>query len=60
MRGFAKWRQSDTALGLTLVSPTFIYAILLLAAPIALVVALSFWTQDYLTLIRTPDARKLS
>ena len=52
--GFAKWRQSDTALGLTLVSPTFIYAILLLAAPIALVVALSFWTQDYLTLIRTP------
>jgi spermidine/putrescine transport system permease protein len=54
MRGFAKWRQSDTALGLTLVSPTFIYAILLLAAPIALVVALSFWTQDYLTLIRTP------
>ena len=54
MSGFAKWRQSDTALGLTLVSPTFIYAILLLAAPIALVVALSFWTQDYLTLIRTP------
>ena len=50
----AKWRQSDTAQGLTLVSPTFIYAILLLAAPIALVVALSFWTQDYLTLIRTP------
>ena len=54
MSGFAKWRQSDTAQGLTLVSPTFIYAILLLAAPIALVVALSFWTQDYLTLIRTP------
>ena len=55
MSGFAKWRQSDTAQGLTLVSPTFIYAILLLAAPIALVVALSFWTQDYLTLIRTPS-----
>ena len=54
MSWFAKWRQSDTAQGLTLVSPTFIYAILLLAAPIALVVALSFWTQDYLTLIRTP------
>ena len=54
MSGFAKWRQSDTAQGLTLVSPTLIYAILLLAAPIALVVALSFWTQDYLTLIRTP------
>ena len=54
MSGFTKWRQSDTVQGLTLVSPTFIYAILLLAAPIALVVALSFWTQDYLTLIRTP------
>ena len=54
MSRFAKWRQYDTAQGLTLVSPTFIYAILLLAAPIALVVALSFWTQDYLTLIRTP------
>ena len=54
MSGFAKWRQSDTAQGLTLVSPTLIYAILLLAAPIALVVALSFWTQDYLTLIHTP------
>ena len=54
MSRFAKWRQSDTAQGLTLVSPTFIYAILLLAAPIALVLALSFWTQDYLTLIRTP------
>ena len=54
MSGFAKWRQSDTAQGLTLVSPTLIYAILLLAAPIALVVAVSFWTQDYLTLIRTP------
>ena len=54
MSRFAKWRQSDTVQGLTLVSPTFIYALLLLAAPIALVVALSFWTQDYLTLIRTP------
>ncbi len=54
MNAFAKWRRSDTAQGLALVSPTFIYALLLLAAPIALVVALSFWTQDYLTLIRTP------
>ncbi|MDG1009420.1 MAG: ABC transporter permease [Amylibacter sp.] len=54
MSGFTKWRQSDTVQGLTLVSPTFIYALLLLAAPIALVVALSFWTQDYLTLIRIP------
>jgi spermidine/putrescine transport system permease protein len=54
MSAFAKWRRSESAQGLALVSPTFIYALLLLAAPIALVVALSFWTQDYLTLIRTP------
>lgn len=54
MSAFAKWRQSENAQGLALVSPTFLYALLLLAAPIALVVALSFWTQDYLTLIRTP------
>lgn len=54
MSAFAKWRRSDNAQGLALVSPTFIYALLLLAAPIALVLALSFWTQDYLTLIRTP------
>lgn len=54
MSAFAKWRRSENAQGLALVSPTFLYALLLLAAPIALVVALSFWTQDYLTLIRTP------
>lgn len=54
MSAFARWRRSDTAQGLALVSPTFVYALLLLAAPIALVVALSLWTQDYLTLIRTP------
>lgn len=54
MSTFAKWRRSENAQGLALVSPTFIYALLLLAAPIALVVALSFWTQDYLTLDRTP------
>ena len=46
------WRRSDAAQGLLLVSPTFLYALLLLAAPLAMVVALSFWTQDYLTLIR--------
>lgn len=54
MSAFAKWRRSENAQGLALVSPTFIYALLLLAAPVGLVVALSFWTQDYLTLIRTP------
>ena len=48
------WRRSEAAQGLALVSPTFLYALLLLATPLAMVVALSFWTQDYLTLDRTP------
>ena len=39
--------------GLALVSPPFLYAILMLAAPLALVFALSLWTQNYLTLDRT-------
>ncbi|MCL5778288.1 ABC transporter permease [Limibaculum sp. FT325] len=39
--------------GLALVSPTFLYALMLLAAPLTLVVLISFWTQDYLTLDRT-------
>jgi spermidine/putrescine transport system permease protein len=34
--------------GLTLISPTLIYALLMLAAPLAMVVIFSFWTQDYL------------
>lgn len=53
MNRFAKWRRSDAAQGLALVSPTFIYSVLLLAAPLAMVIALSFWTQDYLDLDRS-------
>ena len=41
------------ALVLALVSPTLLYAILLLVAPIAVVIAYSFWTQDFLTIDRT-------
>ena len=48
------WLRTPAARGLTLVSPPFLYAILLLAVPIAAVVAFSFWTQDYLDLDRTP------
>jgi spermidine/putrescine transport system permease protein len=40
--------------GLLLISPTFAYAILLLAAPLILVIMFSFWTQDYLDLDTTP------
>ena len=46
--------QSEKRKGLLLVSPTFAYAILLLAAPLILVILFSFWTQDYLDLDTTP------
>lgn len=39
--------------GLTLISPTLIYALVMLAAPLAMVVTFSFWTQDYLDLDKT-------
>ena len=39
--------------GLTLISPTLVYALLLLAAPLLTVVTLSFWTQDYLDIDTT-------
>ncbi|MEL0022975.1 MAG: ABC transporter permease [Alphaproteobacteria bacterium] len=39
--------------GLKLVSPPFIYSILMLAAPLILVFLLSLWTQNYLELDRT-------
>ncbi|MFX0544439.1 ABC transporter permease [Roseovarius sp. S1116L3] len=39
--------------GLTLISPTLIYALVMLAAPLAMVVMFSFWTQDYLDLDKT-------
>ncbi|MFD0858012.1 ABC transporter permease [Roseovarius aquimarinus] len=39
--------------GLTLISPTLIYALVMLAAPLAMVVMFSFWTQTYLDLDRT-------
>jgi spermidine/putrescine transport system permease protein len=51
--GFQKWRRSESAQGLFLISPTLGFALLLLAVPLIMVVALSFWSQDYLTLDRT-------
>ncbi|HEY6633367.1 MAG TPA: ABC transporter permease, partial [Rhizobiaceae bacterium] len=45
--------QSEQAQGLALISPTLAYALILLVAPIAVVVAYSFWSQDYLTVDRT-------
>lgn len=45
--------RGEALRGLALVSPTFLYALLLLVAPILTIVAFSFWTQDYLTIDRT-------
>lgn len=43
---------SEAANGLSMISPTAIYAILLLAAPLAMIFVYSFWTDGYLTIIR--------
>jgi spermidine/putrescine transport system permease protein len=45
--------ETEQARGLALMSPTFLYALVFLVGPILLVVAYSFWTQDFLTIDRT-------
>jgi spermidine/putrescine transport system permease protein len=45
--------QSEPVQGLALISPTFVYALILLVLPILVVIAHSFWTQNYLTIDRT-------
>jgi spermidine/putrescine transport system permease protein len=45
--------RSEPMRGLALISPTFLYALVLLVLPIAVVIAHSFWTQNYLTVDRT-------
>jgi len=45
--------RSEAVQGYALVAPPFLYALLLLAAPLGAIVVFSFWTQDYLTLDRT-------
>lgn len=44
----------DHHAGLVLMSPAFLYAVLLLAAPITVVIAHSLWTQSYLAIDTTP------
>lgn len=46
------WRQTEAASGLLLVSPTAIYAILMLAAPLGTILLYSFLTDGYLEIIR--------
>lgn len=45
--------DTDAKRGLALISPTAVYVLLLLAVPLATIVAFSFWTQDFLTIDRT-------
>lgn len=52
--------RSEGANGLALVSPAALYAILLLAVPLCVIFAFSFWTQDYLTIDRTWTLRNYS
>lgn len=51
----AKWGlpRSGAGRGMLLVSAPLLYAILLLAGPLFVVVLYSFWTQDYLTIDRS-------
>jgi spermidine/putrescine transport system permease protein len=39
--------------GLTLISPTLLYSLVMLAAPLLMVVTFSFWTQNYLDIDKT-------
>src|SRR6476620_9246610 len=48
-----RFLQSEAFQGFALISPPFLYALVLLAFPILIVIAHSFWTQNYLTIDRT-------
>ncbi len=52
MSVYGKAMRSEAGKGLTLISPTLLYALLLLAAPLISIVLLSFWTQNFLTIQR--------
>lgn len=47
------WMRSEEARGLAMISPTFLYALALLLFPVLIVIAYSFWTQNYLEIDRT-------
>lgn len=48
-----RWSRTEAASGLLLVSPTAIYAVLLLLVPLTAIFVVSFWTQDFLTFDKT-------
>lgn len=53
MARFQRWLGTETGRGYTMIGLPFTYALLLLAAPLAMVIAMSFWTQDYLDVDHT-------
>ena len=48
-----RFLRCDETKGMVLIAPPFIYAVLLLAAPLAAIVLFSFWTQDFMTIDRS-------
>jgi spermidine/putrescine transport system permease protein len=53
MNAISRALRSEGGKGLLAVSPPLVYALLLLAAPLATIVLFSFWTQNFLTIDRT-------
>ena len=49
---WAKLRQTEAANGLMMISPTALYAILMLAAPLGTILLYSFLTDGYLEIVR--------
>ena len=45
--------RSEQSQGMALVSPPFVFALVMLVVPILVIIAHSFWTQTYLTIDRT-------
>lgn len=48
-----RFLRRDETKGMVLIAPPFIYAVLLLAAPLTAIVLFSFWTQDFMTIDRS-------
>ncbi|OOY08846.1 ABC transporter permease [Thioclava sp. F36-7] len=46
-----RWLRSESAQGYALISPPFLYAVLLLAAPLVTILAYSFFQDGYLTVV---------
>jgi spermidine/putrescine transport system permease protein len=53
MNALTRALRSEGGKGLTMVAPPLVYALLLLAAPLATIVLFSFWTQNFLEIDRT-------